>query len=64
MYAYVFECSSVSYLWLKISLPVPKCATELIQHVVQLHLQVVQYVTGLGVHLQRGRHTEAKEGVG
>lgn len=43
----------------RIRVPVPECSAELIQHVVQLHLQVVQQVTSLGVHLQRG----SKKGV-
>lgn len=33
--------------------PVAKRVAELVQHVVQLHLQVVQQVAGLGVHLQQ-----------
>lgn len=34
-------------------LPVPKCTAELIQHAVELHLQVVQQITCLIVHLQK-----------
>lgn len=39
-------------------LPVPEGAAELVQHAVQFHLQLVQQVAGLRVHLRKHRTEE------